>query len=165
MSTARQKRKPVFDPSALDEDLDDLWPARPAAAAAPQAAPAAEPIAAAPATPPSAERPSKAALPPAAPQRTRDSAAAQARPSQTPATKPANGAPSDQPRHLATVTAAPGSVRKRTRPTSCTTLTGPCSTATSPSARAPTPPASLAGAFMVLPSLRHTCHASWWRRK
>ena len=49
MSTARQKRKPVFDPSALDEDLDDLWPARPAAAAAPQAAPAAEPIAAAPA--------------------------------------------------------------------------------------------------------------------
>ena len=30
MSTARQKRKPVFDPSALDDDLDDLWPARPA---------------------------------------------------------------------------------------------------------------------------------------
>ena len=29
MSTARQKRKPVFDPSALDDDLDDLWPARP----------------------------------------------------------------------------------------------------------------------------------------
>ena len=113
MSTARQKRKPVFDPSALDEDLDDLWPARPAAAAAPQAA---EPIAATPATPPSAELPSKAALPPAAPQPTRDSAAAQVRPSQTPATTPANGAPSDQPRHLATVTAAPGSVRKRTRP-------------------------------------------------
>ena len=116
MSTARQKRKPVFDPSALDEDLDDLWPARPAAAAAPQTAPAAEPIAAAPATPASAERPSKAALPPAASQPTRDSAAAQTRPSQTPATKPVNGAPSDQPRHLATVTAAPGSVRKRTRP-------------------------------------------------
>ena len=33
MSTARQKRKPVFDPSALDEELDDLWPARTAAAA------------------------------------------------------------------------------------------------------------------------------------
>ena len=116
MSTARQKRKPVFDPSALDEDLDDLWPARPAAAAAPQAAPAAEPIAAAPATPPASERPSTAGQPPAAPQHTRDSAAAQASPSQTPATRPTNGAPSDQPRHLATVTAAPGSVRKRTRP-------------------------------------------------
>ena len=111
MSTARQKRKPVFDPSALDEDLDDLWPARPAAAAAPHPAPAAKPIAAAPATPPSDELPSKAA-----PQPTRDSAAAQARSSQTPATTQANGAPSDQPRHLATVTAAPGSVRKRTRP-------------------------------------------------
>jgi hypothetical protein len=115
MSSARQKRKPVFDPSALDEDIDDLWPARPSAAAAAQAAPAAEPIAAAPATPLSAERPSTAALPPAAPQPTRDSAAA-ARPSPMPATKPANGAPSDQPRHLATVIAAPGSVRKRTRP-------------------------------------------------
>ena len=78
MSTARQKRKPVFDPSALDEDLDDLWPARTAAAAAPQAAPAAEPIATAPATPASAERPSKAALPAVASQPTRDSAAAQA---------------------------------------------------------------------------------------
>ena len=32
MSTARQKRKPVFDPSALDEELDDLWPARTSAA-------------------------------------------------------------------------------------------------------------------------------------
>jgi hypothetical protein len=52
--------------------------------------------------------------PPAAPQHTRDSEAA--RPSQTPTTRPANGAPSDQPRHLATVTAAPGSLRKRTRP-------------------------------------------------
>jgi hypothetical protein len=41
---------------------------------------------------------------------------AQARPPQTPATGPANGAASDQPRRLATVTAAPGSVRKRTRP-------------------------------------------------
>ena len=116
MSTARQKRKPVFDPSALDDDLDDLWPARPADTAALQAAPAAEPIAATPATPPASERPSTAAPPPAAPQPTRDSAVAQARPSQTPATRPANGAPSDQPRHLATVTAAPGSVRKRTRP-------------------------------------------------
>jgi hypothetical protein len=27
MSTTRQKAKPVFDPSALDDDLDDLWPA------------------------------------------------------------------------------------------------------------------------------------------
>jgi len=114
MSTARQKRKPVFDPSALDDDLDDLWPARPADTAAPQAAPAAEPIATAPATPPASERPSMAGPPPAAPQHTRDSEAA--RPSQTPTTRPANGAPSDQPRHLATVTAAPGSLRKRTRP-------------------------------------------------
>ena len=68
MSTARQKRKPVFDPSALDDDLDDLWPARPTDPAAPQAAPAAEPIATAPATPPASERPSTAGQPPAAPQ-------------------------------------------------------------------------------------------------
>ena len=26
MSATRQKRKPVFDPTALSEDLDDLWP-------------------------------------------------------------------------------------------------------------------------------------------
>jgi hypothetical protein len=114
MSTARQKRKPVFDPSALDDDLDDLWPARPDAAAAPKAAP--EPVAAAPATPPAAERPSQAAPTPAALQPVRDSVVAKARPPHTPATGPANGAASDQPRRLATVTAAPGSVRKRTRP-------------------------------------------------
>ena len=113
MSTARQKRKPVFDPSALDEDIDDLWPAHPAA---PQAAPAVEPIAAAPPTPSATERPSKPAPPPAEPRPTRDSAGVQARPPQSSATRPANSAPSDQPRHLATVTAAPGSVRRRTRP-------------------------------------------------
>ncbi|QNJ89994.1 hypothetical protein HZU40_00625 (plasmid) [Mycolicibacterium fluoranthenivorans] len=112
MSTARQKRKPVFDPSALDDDLDDLLPARPAAAA-PQAAP--EPLAAAPATPPAVERPNAAAAPPVAPQATLNRAVAQA-PPQAPLTRPPSGAPSDQPRHLATVTAVPGSVGKRTRP-------------------------------------------------
>jgi hypothetical protein len=76
MSTARQKRKPVFDPSALDDDLDDLWPARPGAAAAPQAAP--EPITAAPASTPASERRSKAPAP-AVPRPTREDAAAQAR--------------------------------------------------------------------------------------
>lgn len=116
MSTARQKRKPVFDPSALDDDLDDLWPTRPAAAGAPQGAPATEPVTAAPATPPPAERPTRAVLPPAAPQPAPDNAAAQAGRSQTPATKSANGASSDQPRHLTTVTAATGAVRQRTRP-------------------------------------------------
>lgn len=112
MSTARQKRKPVFDPSALDDDLDDLLPARPAAAA-PQAA--SEPLAAAPATPPAVERPNAAAAPPVAPPATLNNAVAQA-PPQAPLTRPPSGAPSDQPRHLATVTAVPGSVGKRTRP-------------------------------------------------
>jgi hypothetical protein len=112
MSTARQKRKPVFDPSALDDDLDDLLPARPAAAA-PQAA--SEPLAAAPATPPAVERPNAAAAPPVAPQPTLNRAVAQA-PPQAPLTRPPSGAPSDQPRHLATVTAVAGSVGKRTRP-------------------------------------------------
>lgn len=107
MSTAREKRKPVFDPSALDDDLEDLWPARP---------PAVEPVAAAPAIPDVSERPSKAASPPAAPQPRGDNAAAQARPPLTPTTRLGNDAPGDQLRHLATVTAAPGSVRKRTRP-------------------------------------------------
>lgn len=111
MSTARQKRKPVFDPSALDDDLDDLLPARPAAAAAPQAA--SEPIAAAQL--PAVERPSAAAQPPAAQAPTMNSAVTHV-PAQAPGTRPPSGAPSDQPRHLATVTAVPGSVGKRTRP-------------------------------------------------
>lgn len=49
MSTPRQKRKPVFDASALDNEIDELWPARatanpsPAAAAAPVTRPTVEP--------------------------------------------------------------------------------------------------------------------------
>lgn len=115
MSTARQKRKPVFDPSALDDDLDDLWPARPAAAVQ-QAAPVADPAATAPPTSPPAEPPPEVAMPPAAPQSPLDNTTAHARRSPTPATKPSSGAPNDQPRHLVTVTAPPGSARKRTRP-------------------------------------------------
>lgn len=30
MSSSRPKAKPVFDPSALDDDLDEMWPAAPA---------------------------------------------------------------------------------------------------------------------------------------
>jgi hypothetical protein len=49
MSTSRQKRKAVFDPSALDDDMDEMWPARSNAAPnptqtpiAPRATPAGE---------------------------------------------------------------------------------------------------------------------------
>ncbi|OBK19145.1 hypothetical protein A9W96_05895 [Mycobacterium sp. 1245852.3] len=35
MSPSRTRGKPLFDPQALDQDLDELWPARPRAAAAP----------------------------------------------------------------------------------------------------------------------------------
>ncbi|RAV07988.1 hypothetical protein DQP57_17655 [Mycobacterium colombiense] len=35
MSPSRTRGKPLFDPEALNQDLDELWPARPRAAAAP----------------------------------------------------------------------------------------------------------------------------------
>ncbi|OOK65297.1 hypothetical protein BZL29_7857 [Mycobacterium kansasii] len=40
MSPPRARAKPVFDPNALDADIDDLWPARkssPTTATAPPA--------------------------------------------------------------------------------------------------------------------------------
>ncbi len=54
MSVTRQKRKPVFDPTALAEDLDDLWPSANPSTAAPAPAPkaASEPVSAPPPAPP-----------------------------------------------------------------------------------------------------------------
>ena len=50
MSPTRHKAKPVFDPSALDDDLDELWPT-PKAAPSAQRGPVA-PTSSAPAAPP-----------------------------------------------------------------------------------------------------------------
>ncbi|PJE02618.1 MAG: hypothetical protein CK429_34430 [Mycobacterium sp.] len=43
MSTSRQKRKAVFDPSALDDEMDEMWPARSSAAPSPTQTPIAPP--------------------------------------------------------------------------------------------------------------------------
>lgn len=66
MSPSRQRGKPVFDPSAIDQDLDDLWPTPNLAMQkpAPTAAPKAEAVSAPPA--PSA-RPAAPAPPTASP--------------------------------------------------------------------------------------------------
>lgn len=108
MSATREKRKPVFDPTALADDLDDMWPTAPATAAAPAAA--ADPKPSVPLPPTSSEPTSTA--PVAAPS---SNVAAPA------------GAPRDRPEastsvkagqrpHLSPVTAAPRNVAKRTRP-------------------------------------------------
>ncbi|MBB3753692.1 hypothetical protein FHT44_006214 [Mycolicibacterium sp. BK634] len=75
MTPPRAKSKPVFDPSALDDDLDDLWPGKPTPPRpqtvattprpAPTAAPVSAPAAPSPATP--APRPSAAKPLPATP--------------------------------------------------------------------------------------------------
>jgi hypothetical protein len=114
MSTARQKRKPVFDPSALDEDLDEMWPTRtPSDATEPQSALAAPSVA----TPP---------IPPiprvrertgnSTPRSASESAAVPMPPLCAPAVEPAADTLGDQQRHLTTVTAARESARRRTRP-------------------------------------------------
>lgn len=77
MSSSRPKAKPVFDPSALDDDLDDMWPAagpvevsRPAApptvaaAVAPPIEPERGAAAPQPSTPAPPRRPTAAAKPP-----------------------------------------------------------------------------------------------------
>lgn len=82
MTPTRQKAKPVFDPSALDQDLDDLWPApkthqtpqpvappsAPAAPSTPHRTPTPPPPATttSPAQPASPATPSPTAVPPTA---------------------------------------------------------------------------------------------------
>lgn len=119
MSTARQKRKPVFDASALDDEIDEMWPAR--VTACPPSVVAASPAAAAPVAPPSLV-PSTTdqvtdSLPPAADSKPeRDGAAASARSSQS-TTRPTVGAVGDQRRHRGGVTAVQAAMAgKRTRP-------------------------------------------------
>jgi hypothetical protein len=98
MST-REKRKPVFDPDALGEDLDDLWPATPVVR---QPQPAR--VAVAPqASPPAPASPTTDPVPTPAPA------------VQAPQPTPASAATADRPRP-ASVTAAPAAVAKRIRP-------------------------------------------------
>jgi hypothetical protein len=90
MSVTRQKRKPVFDPTALGEDLDDLWPSANPHTAAPTSAPqaASEPVSAPPSAPP---RPTAVAAPtPVA-----------TAPSTPPASRATTSGPADPP-HAAT---------------------------------------------------------------
>ncbi|MFB1298507.1 hypothetical protein ACAG24_023625 [Mycobacterium sp. pW049] len=103
MSPSRQKAKPVFDPTALDDDLDDLWPPPKIGS---QAATTAEPAVSAPPAPN-----------PVAPRQTPRAAAVE-----EPATvvQPPSEAPTPTladrhpPRQLCTV--ASGEPTKRTRP-------------------------------------------------
>jgi hypothetical protein len=83
--TTREKRKPLFDPNALAEELDDLWPATPAPAPAP-AAPRPTPTrAAAPAPRPVSPPPAAPAQTPAPDHQSPVEEAAHARPSRRPA--------------------------------------------------------------------------------
>lgn len=114
MSPSRQKGKPVFDPSALDQDLDELWPTSNARVQADQpAASVSEPPA--PARPPAAASARDASTSPAGSEpKERRQAPVRSAPAAGP--KSANGAQGDQRRRLATVTAAPSPVKKRLRP-------------------------------------------------
>jgi hypothetical protein len=66
MTPSRAKGRPVFDPNALDDDLDDLWPAKPAAARTTQA-PARPQIVTPPPPPAPSEQPQPAEQHEAAP--------------------------------------------------------------------------------------------------
>lgn len=110
MSSARQKRKAVFDPSALDDDLDEMWPAR--TAAAPDPTP---PLTAPPApTPPRTEQsqPDQDTAPPSHP--AGDDPVK--RPHHAPSAPRNAGIKDDHRRHLTTVAAATTATGKRARP-------------------------------------------------
>ena len=98
MSATRQKAKPVFDPSALDDDLDDLWPAPNTKPAAPHqsVAPAARPAAPAP-PPPVASAAAAAPMPMVIPAEPAQSAAA-TRPPAVKRSRPAGAASPSTPR-------------------------------------------------------------------
>jgi hypothetical protein len=101
MST-REKRKPVFDPTALGDDLEDLWPTR-------QATPVVRPPQPVPVAVASQASPPAPVSPTPAPGLTPAAAV------QAPQASPAYGVTPDRPRP-ATVTAAPAAVAKRIRP-------------------------------------------------
>ena len=123
MSATRSKRKPVFDPNALDEDIDDLWPTRrPAQPTAPPTVSAEPPApAAAAGAPPTSAAPPPvdqdtapaSTTPPATDQKAAPEPAARA---QHPTTRAGSGASNDRRRHLSTVARAPQQVPKRARP-------------------------------------------------
>lgn len=62
MSSTRPKAKPVFDPSALDDDLDDLWPVTAPPAEASRSVPSPAAAAAPPVSAPTPTKPSPAEL-------------------------------------------------------------------------------------------------------
>ena len=113
MTPSRQKAKPVFDPAALAEDLDELWPAPNSRVQAPEPAPRpTAPVAERP-IPPAASEPSRGSTP--APQ----AASGPARPA--PATvaqpvTPVTGDHGEPRRRLASVMATESPAKKRARP-------------------------------------------------
>lgn len=110
MSTQRQKRRPVFDPHALENDLDELWPT-------PQPTPATKA--------PEPQRTPQATAPGPTPTitvaQTQTPPADTATPAPTPQPSPPSPPPTStataaRTRHLATVAAAPAADKKRIRP-------------------------------------------------
>jgi hypothetical protein len=121
MNATRQKRKPVFDPTALD-DLDDMWPApSPAAQQTPTAPTAAPPAAPNPVPAAEQERIASLEVAPALSPATssdRPSALNEPAPKATPVAESAESAAvGEQPRrHLNTAAPTSKAVAKRTRP-------------------------------------------------
>ena len=100
MSSSRQKAKPVFDPHALDQDLEELWP--------PPQSRTPPPVAGTDAvTEPAAPPPADSAPP---------IERAPARSATASPTPPTSGGHSDRRRRLASVSAASSPARKRFRP-------------------------------------------------
>ncbi|MEC9323724.1 MAG: hypothetical protein VYB90_07800, partial [Actinomycetota bacterium] len=103
MSSSRQKAKPVFDPHALDQDLEELWPLPQSRTPPPVAGTDAvtEPAAPPPAhsAPPIEHAPARSATAPTA--------------SPMPST---SGGQVDRRRRLASVSASASPARKRFRP-------------------------------------------------
>lgn len=102
MSSSRQKAKPVFDPHALDQDLEELWPLPQSRTPLPVAGTDAvtEPAAPPPAdsAPPIERAPARSATAPTA------------------SPTPSSGGHGDRRRRLASVSAASSPARKRFRP-------------------------------------------------
>ncbi|ULN44693.1 hypothetical protein MI149_29810 (plasmid) [Mycolicibacterium crocinum] len=98
MTPPRAKSKPVFDPSALNDDLDDLWPGKPTAPPRPQ------PVATTAQPSPSPPPVSAQAAPPSA-----------AQAPQPPVAVPSPAAPAPRLRSVSAAAAA-GEVQTRYRP-------------------------------------------------
>lgn len=100
MSSSRQKAKPVFDPHALDQDLEELWPLPQSRTPPPVAGTDAV-------TEPAAPPPADSAPP---------IERAPARSATASPTPPTSGGHSDRRRRLASVSASSSPARKRFRP-------------------------------------------------